>query len=192
MLSAIIFFGIFVLGAIVMNVAMKFIVQNRDEVKVPTLVGLTYDEAKDLCSDNNLYIAVSDYEYHELPKNSVVSQNPYADKSVYEKRTVYVVLSLGSKKVVVPNLTNFYVDDAPAILKKHDLKMGSISYEYSDEYQQNYIIYTIPRSGTSIMAGDSIKVVISKGHDPNNPFSDTTLTNSDNESEEDEEDIIGY
>jgi serine/threonine-protein kinase len=187
LLSALIFFGIFICGAIVMNIAMKFIVQNRDEVKVPSLVGLSYDEAKDLCSDNNLYIAISDYEYHELPKNSVVSQNPYSDKTVFENRTVYVVLSLGSKKVTVPNLTNFYVDDAPAILKKYDLKMGSLSYEYSDEYQQNYIIYSLPRAGASIMAGDSVRVVISKGHDPNSAFPDSLLQNS-----EPEEDDYGY
>ncbi len=170
-LSALIFIGIFVLGIVIMNLAMRFIVKNQSEVQVPTLIGLDYEEAKDLCSENNLYIAVSDYEYHELPKNVIVSQNPYSGKTVYENRTVYVVLSLGSKKVVVPNLTNYYVDDVQQVLKKHDLKMGLTEFEYSDTIQQNYVIYTIPRAGMSVMAGDSVRVIVSSGRDPNAPDS---------------------
>ncbi|MBP7562948.1 MAG: PASTA domain-containing protein [Candidatus Cloacimonetes bacterium] len=170
-LSVLIFLGIFILGIVIMNLAMKFIVKNQSEVEVPTLIGLDYEEAKDLCSERNLYIAVSDYEYHELPKNVIVSQNPYSGKSVFENRTVYVVLSLGSKKVTVPNLTNYYVDDVSQILKKHDLKMGLTEFEYSGSVQQNYVIYTIPRAGTSVMAGDSVRVIVSSGSDPNAPDS---------------------
>lgn len=171
MLSVAIFVCIFIVGVLVMNLAMKFIVKNQNEVKVPSITGLDFEEAKDICSENNLYIAVSDYEYHDLPKNYVISQNPYSNKSIFEKRTIYVVLSLGSKKVTVPNLTNYYVDDAPQVLKKHDLKLGDISFEYSDTIQANYIIYSIPRSGSSVMAGDSIRVVVSSGHNPNLPDS---------------------
>ncbi len=180
-LSLLIFVLLFIIGIIIMNLVMRFVIKNQDEVKVPTIVGLSYEEAKDLCSENNLYIAITDYEYHELPKNCVVSQNPYSGKSVFENRTVYVILSLGSKKVVIPNLSNFYLEDAKAIFDKYDLKMGQTVFEYSDTIQPNYIINTIPGAGTSIMAGDSVRVIVSSGHDPKDKSIDSLRVNPDDD-----------
>jgi serine/threonine-protein kinase len=162
-ISLLIFIILFFIGIVIANALMRYIVRYQKEVDVPALVGLHYDEAKDLCIEKKLYIAIADYEYNEMPKNIIISQKPYSGKKTYENRTIYVMLSLGEKKVIVPDLTGMHINDIENELKKHGLGLSETEYEYSDTVEQNHVIYTSPPSGAPLMEGKTVKVIISAG-----------------------------
>ncbi|MCB5250297.1 MAG: PASTA domain-containing protein [Candidatus Cloacimonadales bacterium] len=161
--SVIIFIIVFVLGLLIVNIAMNYLVKNKAEVDVPALVGLNYEEAKKICSNLKLYIAVSDYEYNELPEKYIVSQKPYSGKKIYEDRTISVTLSLGEKSFKIPDFSNVFKDDIEQLLRKNELEIDSLVYEYSDIIRKDYVIRTIPLAGEAAKSGASLTVIISKG-----------------------------
>lgn len=71
----------------------------------------------------------------------------------------------GAKKVVLPDLVGMNIDDAEAKLSQLKLKSEVIEYQYSDEKEVGIILSQDPKfiNNYSIVEGDTIKLVVSKG-----------------------------
>ena len=154
--------GLVLLG----NSIMSKSIAKKDIVTIPDLSGLDLSEARIILNNLNLYLHVADYEYHDFDLGKIISQVPSKDRLIYINRTIEVIVSRGPKIVYVPPLSGISFDLVEEYLRSIELRLGNITQHYSNEMPAGYIIESDPPSGTSIMAGKEINIVISIGKDP--------------------------
>lgn len=71
-------------------------------------------------------------------------------------------------KHTLENITNYTKNEAQSYLANIEAEyIGNQSYEYSSEVEKDKVIRTDPVAGTEIKKGDIVKVIYSKGPDPN-------------------------
>jgi len=149
---------------IVNDLLMPWYVHRRDEISVPSVVGKTSDEAKEILSaaglDPREGDVLTDPKY---PVGTVISQNPPPEKIVRQGRRVYLTLSGGERHVIVPNLNGQSLNNAKFMLEQVGLKIGATEYEGSDVYFENTIIRQTIAPRISVKQGTRVGVVVSQG-----------------------------
>jgi eukaryotic-like serine/threonine-protein kinase len=90
-----------------------------------------------------------------------------ADPGTRTTRGTEVTLSLskGPRPVTVSSVVGAPLDVAKKQLKEDGLKVKATK-EYSDEVPEGYVVSQNPKSGTGVHEGDTVKLVVSKGHAP--------------------------
>lgn len=137
--------------------------EQGEPIKVPEVLGKTYDEAKaeleklGLKIENKGEVSSDDYEEGE-----VANQDPVAGNEVKAGATIGVVISNGKGSVDVPSVEGDYEDDAVRELEERDFKPNK-TYSYSDTVQEGYVISQTPEGGAKGKKGDTITIEISKG-----------------------------
>jgi serine/threonine-protein kinase len=140
----------------------------EETITVPDLTGMTEDEAKAALEKAGLKYELSGKESSDTVKEGlVVRQTPVAKKKVAEGTKVKVTLSSGKadQSVDVPNVVGQSESKAKSTLTGAGFKVD-VSYEYSDSVASGNVISQTPSSGTA-NEGDTIKIVVSRGEDPN-------------------------
>lgn len=146
-------------GLLVMNLTFR-----GEEVVVPDISGKDIVFALEVLSERGLNLRVKEWEYsNTIPKNYVISQKPSAGQSLKKDSEVKVVLSRGTKEVVVPSLVGQMRRKAEMVLKGNGLKIGGITSVYSASYQKNTIIAQDPFPQTKAGRGTSVNLLVSKG-----------------------------
>ena len=136
------------------------------EVNLPSVVGLTSEEAQKQIEEAKLKYEVDKEEYNkDVEEGHIISQDPaYSEKyhSVRQGSTVKVVISKGTEKAIVPKVTGMSQDDAIKALEDANLKAEVVS-ETSKKVQEGYVISQEVDESTEVAAGDTIKIHVSTG-----------------------------
>lgn len=136
---------------------------NSKELKAPELQNMSLDEAQKALDKLGLKIRIRDGYSDEVEKDHVIEQSPVAGSEVKKGDTINVVLSKGAKRVEVPTVTGYTLDEAESILKENKLTFR-VTYEFSDIYKKGVVLRQDPSPGvTSVEEGDKINLVVSKG-----------------------------
>ncbi len=137
-----------------------------EEVEVPDLKNMTYDEAKEELDALGLKIKEGkEVPSTEIEEGRIVSQTPLKGTRIKQGRTVTVMLSAGEKSGVVPSLINKTFtseSEIDALLAEYGYKLGSVSYKESDA-EEGIIIEQTPSAGSSADEGSRVDIVVSKG-----------------------------
>jgi serine/threonine-protein kinase len=175
-------FGIVVLIGLILfflfdNILMPWYVQKGKTTKVPDVIGLYLEDAKQKIKDAGLDPKEAEFKNDKRYKvGTVVVQNPVAEAEVKRDRGVYLTISGGEELVDVPNLKGKSVREAAFNLEKNNLKLGMISYEPSEEIFANTIIRQEIAPGQKIRSGNVINVTVSQGHSTDkHPVPDVSL-----------------
>ena len=113
--------GFFAVNGVVMPHLVDL--SNRNEVVVPALTELTFDDARQRCFDLGLRLVVEGREYNETtPANIVLLQSPESDERVKRGRVIRAIVSDGSEVAVVPPLSDLMPGPA-----KTDLRAAGFS-----------------------------------------------------------------
>jgi eukaryotic-like serine/threonine-protein kinase len=135
---------------------------------VPDLTGLTQEEVKIVTESKKLRFIVTDsIFYRELPKGTVVKQNPEPGFRVKEYRTIYLTLNaMNPEKIMMPAVSGVSLRQARAILETYGLNLGKISYRpdiaVNNVLQQLFNGIAI-EPGEMIVKGSSVDLVLGKG-----------------------------
>ncbi len=133
----------------------------NESYKMPSLVGMDYEEAKQQYGQL-LQIEVESYEYSALAKDKIFDQSIPAEDPVEKGTTVKVKVSKGSKKITLPDYTNWdYVTT-----KQQIINLGLTideRYTFDDTVEQGKIVRTDPAANTEMEPGDYVTVYVSKG-----------------------------
>jgi eukaryotic-like serine/threonine-protein kinase len=162
-------FGIVILIGLIFfflfdNIVMPLYVQKGKTTKVPDVIGLPLEEAKQKMREAGLDPKESEYKNDKRYKiGTVTLQNPIAESEVKLDRGVYLTISGGEELVDVPNLKGKSIREAAFNLERNNLKLGTISYEPSDEIFANTIIRQEILPATKIKGGNLINVTVSQG-----------------------------
>lgn len=138
-----------------------------EEVAVPDLIGMDYEQADQKLKDINLVLNVTGYDYsNEFDKDQIISQDPGEGRKVKEGRQINVQVSKGAKLVDVPNVQGVDIQTAMKRLSDADLNMGDRDDEYDEEKPEGTVISQNPKKGASVKAGTEVDLVVSKGKKP--------------------------
>lgn len=128
---------------------------------VPSLRGLTSEEAKKAIEDAGLKYNESREFSDTVERDHVISWSP-KEGSLMRGSDVRIVISRGEAKLI-PDLTGKKKADADAALKKAGLVMIEDGTKRSDTIRKNRVISQDPEPGAQAEEGTEIKVIISKG-----------------------------
>ncbi|MBN2847338.1 MAG: Stk1 family PASTA domain-containing Ser/Thr kinase [Coriobacteriia bacterium] len=134
-------------------------------IVVPTLAGLTEDEAQAELEAAGLTLGIVGVENHDtVEPGLIISQDPAAGDEVEEGTAVNIVVSQGIAQVAVPDLTEYIEADAIAALRS----TGELAYdhtedEHSSTVAKGLVIRTEPAAGASVPKGTSVILYVSLG-----------------------------
>jgi len=98
---------------------------------------------------------------NSVAEGRIVSQKPEAGRVVKKGRTVNLIVSSGSRKVIVPNLLNRPFVQANAVLAAEGLEIGLIGHEEISGYQSDIILAQEPLPGEEVNSGTRVNLTVS-------------------------------
>jgi beta-lactam-binding protein with PASTA domain len=133
---------------------------------VPSIVGDELKVAQGKLYDAGLKLYISGEEFNEIiSQNKIISQDPASGAKVKMNREIYVVVSTGSKVMVVniPDLRNKELKEATALIEEYGLILGRITYTNHFSVPENVVIAQNPEPGNAKTTTKTINLLVSKG-----------------------------
>ena len=133
-----------------------------NQVSMPSILGMTEEEARQALSDCGLTMTVTAREYSDnYEEGQVMSQTVVEGDAVEKGTDVGVTISLGSDKVDLAalNLTQMTADQAEALLKEKNLLVQRRE-EPNDTVAQGNVIRYSPETAK---AGENVTLYVSTG-----------------------------
>lgn len=157
--AALIVCGLFTAGLFGMTKWM-----NKDEVKVPNIVGETTLDGQKLLVSEGLSINIIDRIYDdEFEEDEIISQEPKAESRVKAGRVIDVVVSLGPDQAVVPDLLGKTEREAEVALENEGLVLGKTTMVESKDYSAGQVAYQSLPAESTAAHGTAVDVMISEG-----------------------------
>ncbi|GAB6149807.1 Stk1 family PASTA domain-containing Ser/Thr kinase [Clostridium novyi] len=160
--------GIIGLAVLIICVVGIFMVaggsKKTGKVNVPNIIGLTSDKAEKLVKDAGLKFVVKE-EPSDKPKGVVIKcyPSPGTTMDLSENDEVRVIISSGSENTGVPNLVDIDFETAKEYLNMYNLKLGEVTYKYSNSVEKGKVCDQSPKAGSEIKPDTTVDLVISKG-----------------------------
>jgi serine/threonine-protein kinase len=142
-------------------------IANRGVIKVPDIINMDSQKARELLYGIGLRLHVQGSEYdNSLMRDVIISQQPAADTIVKKGRHVFVVVSRGPEIDTVPDVRNLTELKGKNILRKAGFGNINITRAYSDKTLKDNIINTNPKRNLLISREAPIEVTVSRGPRP--------------------------
>lgn len=160
-----IFIGAIIVLMVLFNwVLMPWYVKHNTLVKVPSVVGLSFDDAKKKLEEAGLEGLQGDIRYDpSKPIGTVLDQNPLVDQMVKGSRRIYLVVSGGEQLYDVPNLVGRTEREAKFILGQRNLELQEVENKPSAQYPAGIVVSQVEQTGSKVKKGTKIGVVVSAG-----------------------------
>ncbi|MBQ4068463.1 MAG: Stk1 family PASTA domain-containing Ser/Thr kinase [Lachnospiraceae bacterium] len=143
---------------------------DEKHTKIPELVGLTEEEAKDAIKNATLGYRLTRENSDDVEEGLVISFSLPSGEGVDEgevvakNTTILLVISDGPKTFKMPDLTGKTKEEA--IQELTDLKLKAVSeYVDDEEYDLDVVVKTDPEYEDDVKAGDSITLYVSRGEE---------------------------
>jgi len=150
--------------AIGAGVAYALGVFGSSGVIVPTLTGLTEEQAKTALETSGLALGEVGTENSDtVAIGLIIRQDPPAGQEVEEGAAVGVVVSLGIAQVQVPDLAKMPEATAIEALRSTELEYDKTIDEYSAEVEKGLVIRTEPAAGAAVPKGQRVVLYVSAG-----------------------------
>jgi serine/threonine protein kinase len=154
--------GAAIIGAVVIG---RFLVgsDGGNVVTVPSLDGLTIDQAAETLAEYELRIGAQTPEISERPEGTIIAQQPAAGEGIEQGQAVNVTVSTGREQSTVPQLVGLTtLDDVRVALSDFGLVLGAITESDSNQ-PGGYVLEQNPGEGTQVAAGSAVDIVVSSG-----------------------------
>ncbi|WP_054694641.1 protein kinase domain-containing protein [Syntrophomonas palmitatica] len=150
----------------VINVILS---KGSQQVKVPSIVGLSKDTAEIRIQNSGLIVGSIDQIYDDkYEKDHVISQSPLAGQMADKGDSVDLMVSKGPtpQKVAMPDLLGLNLEAARRKLEENKLVLGDATRQESNEYYNNQVMAQDVAAGVMVEEQTTINLVISKGPGP--------------------------
>lgn len=132
-------------------------------VPVPSVVGKSYDEAKDTLEDAGFIVRFTQEINEEVEENHVISQDPEEGEEAKEGSIIRLVISTGKETFPIPDISGKTLEDGKSALIAEGFETHSEEYEYNNSVPKDTIIRTEPTGGSSAAKSTEIKIYVSRG-----------------------------
>lgn len=159
------------LFAVIVTLWIVFSFSKPKEIVMPELRRMSFSEAQSQLTKLGLKARVAARRPDEnIPAEQIISASPGKGQKAYENSTVNLVVSTGTKFVVVPLVRGEPVDRAKAMLQSLNLEVVDEVDEIKDkEIKKGLIAATDPPSGTKVERGTQITLKMSGGEERKDP-----------------------
>ena len=147
---------------------LRIYTHHGQAIMVPDLAGLTVYEVEEVTSSRNLKFEVVDSVYSsEMPRGTVIKQNPKASTKVKKNRKIFLTVNaINAEKVTMPRLVGLSIRQARLALQNAGLTLGEIKYR--PDYAINNVLQqmhadSVINEGTDIRKGEVIDLVLGMG-----------------------------
>ncbi len=138
-------------------------------VSVPYVINMTQANAEAAIIAAGLTVGTISHEFNDsYPLGTVLGQAPPSATLVALLTAVNLTVSDGHQPSV-PNVMNAAQANAEAAIIAAGLTVGTIAHDYSEVYSAGTVMEQHPASGTYVMPGDLVNLVISNGPQPRVP-----------------------
>ena len=137
------------------QVGLGLITRHNQTVTVPDFTNMTVEEAHELARAGHVGVKVTDSVFvRRLGAGVVYRQSPKAGATVKKGRSIFLTInSIVPRKVVMPNLIGYSLNEARAELNNRGLSLGKLSYT-QDIATNNVLRQTV--RGRNVRAGDLV------------------------------------
>lgn len=153
------------------------------QIAIPSVVGLTQDQAKASISRLGLQVDITSQDFSEdVDKGLVLTSIPGGGGRIAKDGTVHLVISKGKERIAVPSVSGMTQDAATAAIINAGLKIGNVTTVFSP-VAKDMVAETNPVIGTPSKRNAVIDLVISKGIEqvPLNDYTNKTSDQAVNE-----------
>ena len=160
--------GIFIFIMFSALLWLRIYTHHSQAIIVPDFTGLFPEEVEIIAKSKRLRIEVADSSYSDdLPRGSVIKQNPVSGSKVKENRRIYLTMNaMNPEKVIMPTVTGVSLRQARAILENYGLSIGKISYKPDiavNNVLEQRIADSIAIPGSLVIKGTAVNLVLGKG-----------------------------
>lgn len=156
--------AVIVLMLVFNSIIMPWYVKHASLVKVPSVVGLQFNEARLVLEKAGLDVKQGDVRYDESkPIGLVMDQNPTVDQMVKNGRRIYLTVCGGEQLVEVPKLVGRTLRDAKFTLEQRNLQVGEIVKKFTNEFPEDVVVSQIVQPGSKVKKSSRIDLIISNG-----------------------------
>jgi beta-lactam-binding protein with PASTA domain len=147
---------------------LRIYTHHGQAIKVPDLAGLTLREVEEVTSSRQLRYEVVDSVFStEMPRGTVLKQNPKASSQVKRNRNIFLTMNaVNPETVSMPRLVGLSIRQARLALQNAGLVLGDISYrpDYAiNNVLQQYQGDSVINEGTEITKGSVIDLELGMG-----------------------------
>jgi len=140
-----------------------YVSQGKERYTVPTISGLTPEEATELIQDNNLRVgAVSSKFSPDVEAGKIITQEPAASARVMRDSLVNFVVSKGIESMAVNNYTGKSGEQALNELTAAGFDV-EVEYRYSETEAPDFVIAQLPEPSGDLPKGSKIILIVSQG-----------------------------
>jgi serine/threonine-protein kinase len=139
----------------------------KGTVKVPSLVSLPPEQAKDILHKNGLlYMLDSTGDYsNDVAAGRILTQYPETGTEVKKGRRIWVKISKGLKSVELPSLRGLSLRQAEITLQQLGLKVGRVREVRNAIFPAGAVITTSPGANATLEKGREVNIELSQGND---------------------------
>ncbi len=157
--------GIVLILLLITLLYLHIYTHHGQSIMVPDMAGLTEEEVADVCSSRNLRYEVVDSVYStEMPRGTVIKQNPKGSSSVKKNRRIFLTMNaINPEMVNMPHLVGLSIRQARFTLQNAGLLLGQIRYR--PDYAVNNVLQqmhsdSVISEGMPIRKGEMIDLVL--------------------------------
>ena len=161
-------FVVFLTLFLITNLKMEYLAENLNQVVVPQMQNMDYEDAKKIFLNYGLIIKSENSVYSDLvPQNHIIDQSVKPGTRLEKNSTVFVTVSRGKEilMITVPNLIGAEISEAIIQLENSGLSAGLLSEEFSDEMRKGAVIKQNPAANISVEQNTKVDLVISRGRE---------------------------
>lgn len=161
-------FALFLLAAGISGyLSLTVVIKQEDTVVVPELEGKHIVYTLEVLTDLGLNTKVKGSEYSgTVPKHHIIFQDPEPGSKIKKDRDVRIIISKGTKTLVMPRLKGLPVQQAKIIIEENDLTTHAISHTYHAELKQGDVITHFPLAGSKTHRDTPVDLLVSLGWRP--------------------------
>ncbi len=138
--------------------------RNKDNVQVPSVVGLTPDLARTILSPTGLRLVIAEKRNDEkVEAGNIAQQSPMQGSWLKKGAAVQVAISTGNNALQVPGLTSLPLEEAMQKLTSSSLKVGTVTRQKSESVEANHVIASAPVAGETVEPETVVNLVVSDG-----------------------------
>lgn len=134
---------------------------------VPDLSGKMQNELNAYLDAVGFTLGTVTTEAGEEPNGTVMRQDPAPGSKAEKGTAINVVVSDGTKaKAIMPFVTGMTLSDASSAIANAGLKLGNVTYDYSDTYANGEVMWQQYEGNAQKEKGTTVKLIVSKGKKP--------------------------
>lgn len=135
-----------------------------EEVVVPKVVGMSLRDADALARSRGLFLHERSSRYDEtVRENEVLEQDPAPGQSLKLHKRIHVVVSLGSRRLTIPDLKGLTLPQARVRLSEEGLELAEVVRARTNEVVEGAVVAHDPPAGSEYFKDSPIKLLVSAG-----------------------------